>query len=393
MIKEIAKRSSLYFFWMVIAKISSTGAFLLFGRILGAKEFGSFLYFLTVIQIMTVFSDMGVTYWQQTQEDHRSAFAQAFRLRMLTLCCSVGVILLYSVVFSVWDIGVISLLCIALVFDALLAISDGYFLSAHKGHVLSYKILSKTAITLIVFFLLPGKSSTSALIAYIVGNALTVLWSVPWNILYLDRKKEKVLRTFQQTKPYALLIVTSFTYARADSFLVGSMLGSVALRNYGAAYRYLEGVSMLPTAIGQVLFPLSAKNKRIDWSFLIPLIFISTVVGICVGVLLYFFAPLLTVGILGSSYLVAESVLIVFSIVSVLFFVNAPLATVIQSSSRFGEFLPFGIANTMWNVIANLILISKLGVMGAAYAMLLSELTGLGINLFFIRKVLKKSNV
>lgn len=390
MIREIAKRSSLYFFWMVIAKVSSTAAFLIFGRILGAKEFGSFLYFLTLIQIVTVFSDVGVTYWQQTQEDHESAFFQAFRLRICTLLFSIGATLLYTVLFSSWQPIVIFLLCVALVFDALLSISDGYFLSSHKGHVLSYKILSKTAITLVVFFLLLEKSAFSALIAYIVGNAITVLWSIPWSTLRSNRKEEKVIRTFHQTKPYALLIVTSFTYARADSFLVGSMLGSVALGNYGAAYRYLEGVSMLPTAIGQVLFPLSAKNRKIDWSFLTPLVFISTLIGIGVGVLLYFFASLLTVGILGDSYHIAESVLVVFSIVSVLFFVNAPLATVIQSSTKFAEFLPFGIANTIWNVIANLILISTFGVMGAAYAMLLSELTGLGINLFFIRKVLQK---
>lgn len=390
MIREIAKKSSHYFVWMVIAKISSTFAFLLFGRILGASQFGQFLYWLTIIQILTVFADLGTTHWQQTQEDHSTAFYRAFRLRLCTLGASVLVVSIIGIFIANLSIAMIALLCIALFSDALLAISDGYYLAQGKGHFLSLKVLSKTIGTLGFFYLFSLHSAVFALLAYILGNLVTVLWSLPWWIFRLQKPKATISSTLAEARSYALLIATSFAYARADSFLVGKIAGTTALGNYGAAYRYLEGVSMLPTAIGQVLFPLSARSKKMEWGFFGPLLAMSSVIGMGVGLLIALFSGALTVMILGESYRLAQSVLTVFSLVSVLFFVNAPLATLIQSSRKVGEFLPYGIANTLLNIILNLYAIPHFGAIGAAYAMLATEITGMLINIVFIRRVIKQ---
>jgi len=63
------------------------------------------------------------------------------------------------------------------------------------------------------------------------------------------------------------------------------------------------------------------------------------------------------------------------------------LSTVVQSSNYLKSFLPYGIINTVLNIILNLVLVTRYGIVSAAWVMLITEVTGLLINYYFIKKI------
>ena len=114
--------------------------------------------------------------------------------------------------------------------------------------------------------------------------------------------------------------------------------------------------------------------------------------GLTIGIIMFSSASLLSIGLLGPEYSPAINVIRILAVVVVMFFINSPLSTVVQSSDLVSKFLPWGIFNTLLNLVVNLILIPIYGVLGAATAMLLTEITGLGINLYFVKKIYKTEN-
>lgn len=90
---------------------------------------------------------------------------------------------------------------------------------------------------------------------------------------------------------------------------------------------------------------------------------------------------------MGPAYAAGIPILKILSIVVFLFFFNAPLATFIQSSSLLKKFLPFGIGNTVLNIILNIALIPLYGIQAAAWNMVVTETLGAMINVYFVQKI------
>jgi O-antigen/teichoic acid export membrane protein len=61
----------------------------------------------------------------------------------------------------------------------------------------------------------------------------------------------------------------------------------------------------------------------------------------------------------------------------------------VQSSKYVQNFLPFGIANTVGNLILNILVVPIYGIHGAAWVMAVTETTGLIINIYFAQKLYK----
>ena len=182
-------------------------------------------------------------------------------------------------------------------------------------------------------------------------------------------------------------MITSFAYARGDQIVIQYLLNSAALGFYGGAYRYLETLSLLPAALSQNLFPLAAQKEGIRRHQLIKIVAVVAVIGGIISALLFFLSNFFIVSLMGQNYEPAVGVLQILSLVLFLFFLNAPLASVVQSSSFVQKFLPFGILNTIANVLLNIAAIPIYGIYGAAWVMVVTEISGLAINLGFVYKI------
>lgn len=393
MIRNLFKRSGIYFIGLSASKVLSTFVFILFARSLGPESFGKFVLFNTLILTFTFFFDFGLNQWYQKQahkEDRRKLFIDLISARIFMLGLSLVIAALLLFVTHSFSLLISVFFLITLVSEAFLSVIDGYFLESKQ----SFKLSFKTGVRMIIYLLgyitvREVFSFEFAVILYLFSSIMTLLWMFPWNNLkgFQWQPFKKITHTLRSSYAYALLIFSSFAYARGDSLVIGYILKSTALGIYGGAYRFLEGLSLVPTALAHNLFPLSAKESNISAQQLLKMTGVMTVVGSIVGFGLYMTSDFLILRILGEQYREATSILRIFSSVLVLFFINSPLSTVVQSSRYIKNFLPYGIANTVFNIGLNLSLVPVFGIHAAAWIMFTTEFTGLVINLYFVKKV------
>ncbi len=398
MIRSLFQRSITLFMGLAAGKVLSTIIFILLARTLLPESFGQILFLATFLQIVTVLADFGLVQWYQAhyekEKDH-FLFHRILRARLLTLIVSAVAAFTFLTLTRTFPLPVIVLLIFTLLPDSLLSIGDAYYLPRQKTKAISYKNPSRMLIIL-AGYLLTQKFFNLEIAAclFLFSSLITAIWFFPWKVLkdWFSFNLMESYETLKSSATFAFLIVTSFLYARSDSFVIQYSLGSGALGIYGAAYRYLESLSLLPTALAQNLFPLAARKGFITATQLQKIFAIMAVLGLVLATGLYFSAELLTTTLLGVNYSAASPLVRVFSFVVLLFFINSPLSMVVQSSSLVKKFLPFGMINTLLNIGGNLFLIPQYGIIAAAWMMVVTELTGFLINCLFVLKVYSPKN-
>lgn len=393
MLSGLFKRSGIYFIGLTLSKILSVIVFILFARTLLPQNFGNFILFVTLLQVITFFADFGLNQWYQKKADSidkNILFNQIISARVFTLIISLIVSWIFINLTNSFSPLVTIIFLATLIPEAFLSVCDGYYLE--KGN--TSKVSLKTGLRM--FFLFLGYVLFSSVFSfelaaklYLLSSFVTLFWYFPWKKLSISSifGLSKVLNTLKASSSYALLIFSSFLYARGDSLVIRYVINSTAIGIYGAAYRYLESLSLIPTALAHNLFPISAKKEGVSLDHLKKILLVSFLAAIIVSATTYIFADVLIITLIGQEYSQAIPVLKIFSAVLFLFFINSPLSTVVQSSKLINKFLPWGIGNTVFNILLNLMLVGHFGIVAAAWIMLTTEVTGLMINLYFVKKL------
>ncbi|MFH2022500.1 MAG: oligosaccharide flippase family protein [Patescibacteria group bacterium] len=392
MIKGLFKRSGGYFVGLMLSKLATTVIVIYLAKLFTPHEFGQVSYLLTLITLATLIGDFGLKQWYQKQVHlfrEKQLFGQLLSGRFISLMIFMVLIACLLWTTQPFTQAVSWLILLALIPEAFLSVTDAYYLTKKQP--------KKIAIKKILVALFPGlaillfRQQISLLIlgsALVIGDLVTLAWYLPWPLLKdWAFSLKRGLKALKQSAGYALLITTSFAYARGDSLIIELQLGHTALGIYSVAYRYLEGLSLLPTALAENLFHISAKKRNLSLNQVGKITLIMLLLGCLVSTGLYFSAGLLTSTLIGPAYALSTPVLQILSLVLVLFFINSPLSTIVQSSDHLKSFLPWGIANTLLNLGLNLTLIPIFGILTAAWTMLVTECLGLIINLIFIKKI------
>jgi len=392
-LSALFKRSSIYLGGLTVSKLLSTLVFILFARILLPQNFGNFVLFVTLLQVVTFFADFGLIQWYQKQAtitDKNTLIGEVLFARLITLFISIIISIFFLLISKSFSNYISILFIISLVPEAFLSVIDGYYLELKQ----SFRVSLKTTVRMVLIFagylvFYNAFSFVSAIKLYLLSSIITLLWYFPWlKFKYFSSSNfSKSFQTLNSSKLYAFLIFTSFTYSRGDSLVVRYTLNSTALGLYAAAYRFLESLSLIPTALAHNLFPISAKEGNVIKSQLMKIVLIMSLLGLVTAFLVFIFSSRLITFILGNAYSAAIPLLKVFSLVIFLFFINSPLNTIVLSSSQINKFLTYGVGNTLLNIALNIIFVPLFGVTAAAWVMLTTEITGFVINVYFARQV------
>lgn len=396
MTTQLFKRSGTYFIGLMLSKALNLILFVVVAKLLLPADFGSIIYYSTIIALVTVLADFGTVQWYQKHltllANKTKVLHSVFSARVVTFGISIILIGIYLVISQRFSFELSLLLLFTLIPEALLSIFDGYYLEKKQPYKISLKQIARSCILVICVVLFYANLTLEVFaLAMFVSAAVNTLWFVPWQYatsFVFDFAQAK--KTLKQSSQYALLITTSYAYSRGDSLIIENTIGSAALGIYSAGYRYLEGLSLLPSALAQNLFHISAKKGSLSANQLAKITGIMALLGVLAGVALFLCSDLLTTTLLGLDYTESGIIVRIFSAVIVLFFVNAPLSTVVQSSDLLKKFIPWGVTNTIANIVLNIALIPLYGAVAAAVVMLVTEFSGLLINLFFITKIYKK---
>jgi len=396
MTTQLFQRSGTYFVGLTVSKALNLILFVVVAKLLIPADFGSIIYYSTIIALVTVIADFGTIQWYQKHitllTNKTKVLHSVFNARLVTFGISIVAIGIYLLISQRFSVPLSLLLLITLIPEALLSIFDGYYLEKKQPHKISLKQIARSIILVLCVAIFYSNLTLELFaVAMFVSAALNAVWFVPWHYFTsFVFNFSQAIKTLKQSAQYALLITTSYAYSRGDSLIIENTIGSASLGIYSAGYRYLEGLSLLPSALAQNLFHISAKKDSLSSAQLMKITASMAGLGILAGAALFLSSDVLTTTLLGSEYAQSGTIVRVFSAVIVLFFVNAPLSTVVQSSDLLKKFIPWGIANTVANLALNILLIPMYGVVAAAFVMLATEVCGLIINLFFVKKIYTK---
>ncbi|MCA9340875.1 MAG: polysaccharide biosynthesis C-terminal domain-containing protein, partial [Candidatus Saccharibacteria bacterium] len=311
--------------------------------------------------------------------------------RLLLLGVSLVLVTVYLLIAQPFAplIGVI--LVIILIPESLSSLAESYWLQQQRPA----RVGLKTPIFFLIvgFAWLASNFTTSLMylsIFWLVASVVTAVWFFPWQSIAwsnISLFQRRTIKSIRGAATYAVIATAGLVYSRADQLIIQWFRGFGALGIYSAAYRLIDSINLLPQAIAENLFPEAAKPGTITLKHLYKIEAVIGVIGAVVAMVLFVLAEWAVVTLLGTEYLAAIPLIHVFCVLLWLFFINAPLASVIQSSSLVRTFLPFGIANTVLNVLLNLLLVPSFGLVAAAWSMVLTEAIGLLINVYFVRRL------
>lgn len=392
MIRQIFKHSGIFFLGSTFSKIVSTLAWILLARVLSPEYYGQFTLYFMLMQFVTFLADFGLNqYYLKYVEDYGRSllFNKILYVRSLTLVLSTSIVGIFLLSFNIFTRAVSLIFILSMIPMAYLSISDGYYLEQKKTLRVSLKLASIGIIFLLGYsFLLKSLNLLNSTTVLLFSFLLTLVWFFPWKEIKIKIISfSEVLFILKTASSYAYLTLTSYFYNKGDSFIISYLKGNVALGIYGLAYRVLESLSLFPSSLVQNLFPVSAKKSGITSAQLKKITLLMFLFGLFFAFGVFIFSSYLIKGFFPPAYFQAIPIMQIFALVILLFFINAPLATVVQSSKLVRAFLPYGISNTLLNIFLNLLFIPFFGIIAAAWMMVTTEITGLIINLFFVKKL------
>jgi O-antigen/teichoic acid export membrane protein len=186
----------------------------------------------------------------------------------------------------------------------------------------------------------------------------------------------------------ALLMI----YSYVGTLILALFRSAAEVGWYNAGYKIYEGLTMVPYLLGAALLPRLSHLFEVDRNshaclsgkVLNYLVVFSIPLVVSVAIL----APSLVLIIYGKEYVPAIPVLKILAVASSLMFLNWTLSTILISANRENLVVRVMVGGVIVMMFTNIVLVSRLGIIGAGYSVLASELFVFGLLSVVTNKVL-----
>lgn len=177
--------------------------------------------------------------------------------------------------------------------------------------------------------------------------------------------------------PFAILFALSMLYFRVDVLLVEALRGDGDTGRYGAALTLYSVVLLLPESAMGAVYPRLASSFRASTEGYAEATLLSLrvlVVGIVpLSLVLISFADLILVLAYGERFLSSATTLRLLAVSLPLHAVNGVLGQALQAARLQGAMLRIIVLGLATHVVANVVLLPRLGIEGAAIALFVSS--------------------
>lgn len=188
--------------------------------------------------------------------------------------------------------------------------------------------------------------------------------------------------------PFILMFILTRVYFNFDMVLLSFLRGDAETGRYGAAYRFITMLQMIPMLCNFAVFPVmveAAAGPKEEFLRVIERSFrYMTIVGLGIGVTTTVFAAPIIQLLYGMKFVEAAPVLRLLIWMSCCYFVTNVSYCVVIACHRERAVVTIGGIVLGTNVVCNLFLIPRWGAIGAACAILVSESLSCGL---FLRQV------
>lgn len=382
--------------------------FLFLARVMQPEQTGTYFLVVSISMIFSVIADFGITSVvireiAKRPEETQTLFRRAITLKIPFLF--IGYLLAVSAAFFLgYETQIVRLVALAgivLILDSIHLLFYGVLRGHHRLSTESIGMFSGQLITAvaggIVLMIYPNLSLL--IIALMTGSLFNVILSYSvlvkkFGIDFFAPSFDSAFAKFlmKTAFPFALAAIFVKVYSYVDTIFISKFLNETSVGLYGLAYKFTYAFQFLPLAFIAALYPNLSSLFQIDtsklqqtfqramWYMLIlatPIVF-----GI------WLIAPQ-AVLLAGESYSESAPVLSILIFVLLPIFLDFPIGSLLNAANRQATKTAIMGATMILNIILNAIFIPAFGIIGAAFASLISFSFMFIAGLFFVRSIIK----
>lgn len=251
------------------------------------------------------------------------------------------------------------------------------------------------AVSLGIFLFYRGYGLAALFVVLIFSNAvyyfsIYILVKMKISRVSMSVDKESWKQSLKDAMPFWITIVFLTVYFRIDTVMITFMKGFEAAGWYNAALKIIEVITRIPFLLNIAVFPVLSKfssssykktmviyEKSFYYMILIALPATTGLMLLADRIILYFYSPGFS-GSIAALQVLAASLSFVF--------VNYLMGYLLNAIDKQKIFTLAVAITTSLNVALNLLLIPRFSFIGAAFAVLVSQIINFGILYYFTSK-------
>lgn len=382
--------------WMIGDRVVSLAMgfalVVLIARHLGPEDFGLLAYVTSLTAIFTAAGHMGlsglvVREIVQRPEDRGLTLGTTLVLKFLGMSLGYGVLLIYGLLYEGLDTPTFLLIALGglTLFFQVFEILEFWFQAFVKARFAAIaRITSVSLGALLKLFLL---FAGSAVFYFVLANLIQAILLAVVLLLFYVKKSDLDLRAWQFSKDKAKALfgqgwkvylgsIFAVIYLKVDQVMLRWFVDEEAVGLYAVAAQLSEAWYFVPAAIVASVFPRLIDLRKADGAAFErrfqQLLDLLCMLGLGVAAFLTLFAQPIVTGFFGDAYRESASVLSVHVWASLFIAMRAAFSRwiLIEGALMF-SLLTQGVGALM-NIALNMFLIPTHGVLGAAFATLVS---------------------
>lgn len=401
--RNILKQTSVLFLAQAFVRIIGFFYTIFLARNLGVSDFGLYSLSLAYFSIVSSFSDFGFNRFliREIAQDSGKSWGIIWNVLMLRLTIVSVFFAFFAVGIYLLDpdkirVSIILLASLAVLPQAIALTFDGIFIALQKLQfsAISAVALSFSTVIFGLFFINHGLGVMGAVNALILGQIIyaATLGFILYKHQGFNLSSVTVIllkKAFLGSLPYGLLGILGLLYFRIDTILLSYIKGSFETGIYGAAYKFLEAVTFIPSAFSMALFPVMARVHTSSPKDIRKLYFKSFQLMLVLGFIVflgYFLILPEIIKIVLPSYLSSIAAIKILSLSIPFMFIHTPAVVVLLSTDKYLKtVLKLSILTLIFNIGTNLIFIPKFGFIAASWVTVVSEVLSFAIFFYVIK--------
>jgi O-antigen/teichoic acid export membrane protein len=402
-LQKIFRKSKFILYTQVIDKIFFFFLFLVIARTLTTDDYGKIIIIFSISNILLTIMQFGLpVYFQRQTANEKKINLTEFNISIIYGLASfvlslVAILFVTSIFYNIKQYLIVILIHSFVFSFYFISIFNSFLLGLNEQRiqVQSYgisRIMSLSLILLVYFFI---KNIDYYFMICSIGNVLIIfiLYNFLLNRFISKGKKSDV--TFVQIKglivltlPLGLAAVSNFLYDKIDVILISGIIDIEHVAYYNIAYGIYKAsqisFSFILVAGYSRVSSLSRSNYAVKLFLKKYFITILILSGL-IFVTLVIFSKSIIVLLYGEKYYSSILILQLLSLAIIPLALNNLTGITLNGLGMFRENLKVMISALFINILANIILLNTLGILGAVYATLITEVYILVMGIIYLR--------
>lgn len=369
---------------------------------LGAASYGTYVTILAFVSTFSLLTDLGLNAVTTREiakrpQDAQEIISHNMGLRLFLCLAIVPVIsglgfVFYPQATTELRLGILLMSCY-LFFNAIWAVSSTYFASKVRNDIPAFvtslqQVLFTGGVAIVAIIGWGLFGFITAYISTIAFCAVLLFWRVRSNLAIRPRVNIQAWRTvLRMSISVGLIAIIHAMYLKADSIMLSVMSGATAVGVYGVAYALLNIFSSLPGYLMGALTPSLATVSEEEFKQIVQKAFHFMMV----------LAGILTVGafiikddavLLVSSpeFAAAAMPFAILTLAIACSYVGSIFSYASIAVSKHHKFVYLSLGTLLLNISINFAFIPRFGIVGAAWATVISEFVAMTIGYWLFRR-------